>query len=156
MNGNKKIYVCQNCLNQYYNSIKNDELSLPFSSGILNDPDAFKDKCLYCQSTNIIQISITKDEYLSLIKTSHNIDFILAMNKLKTENVIEYYSKLALFKLVPKNNKNEENIPKCPTCGSTNVKKISIGQRYVGVGLVGVASSNMTHTMQCNDCGYKW
>lgn len=48
------------------------------------------------------------------------------------------------------------NIPKCPTCGSTNIKKISSTKRFVSTGLFGLASSNIGKTMECKNCGYKW
>ena len=48
------------------------------------------------------------------------------------------------------------NIPKCPTCGSTNVEKISTAQKAFGFALVGLFSSNLGKTMHCKNCGYKW
>lgn len=48
------------------------------------------------------------------------------------------------------------NKPKCPTCGSTNVQKISATKRWVSTGLFGLASSNIGKTMCCKNCGYKW
>lgn len=48
------------------------------------------------------------------------------------------------------------NIPKCPTCGSTNVCKISAGKKAIGFVAVGVFSSNFGKTMHCKNCGYKW
>ena len=47
-------------------------------------------------------------------------------------------------------------VPKCPTCGSTNVEKISTAQKALGFALVGLFSSNLGKTMHCKDCGYKW
>lgn len=47
-------------------------------------------------------------------------------------------------------------IPKCPTCGSPAVKKISGTKRWASTGLFGLGSSNIGKTMQCNNCGYKW
>lgn len=49
-----------------------------------------------------------------------------------------------------------QNKPKCPTCGSTNIKKISGTKRFVSTGLFGLASSNIGKTMECKNCGYKW
>ena len=49
-----------------------------------------------------------------------------------------------------------KNTPKCPTCGSTNVEKISAGKKAVGFVAVGVFSSNFGKTMHCKQCGYKW
>lgn len=48
------------------------------------------------------------------------------------------------------------NVPKCPTCGSTNVEKISTAKKAVGFAMVGVFSSNLGKTMECKNCGYKW
>ena len=44
----------------------------------------------------------------------------------------------------------------CPTCGSKNVKKISLTSKAVGVATVGILSSNIRKTFKCNSCGYKW
>ena len=46
--------------------------------------------------------------------------------------------------------------PKCPTCGSTNIKDISTLNRAVSVGMFGLASSKIGKTKECKDCGYKW
>lgn len=45
---------------------------------------------------------------------------------------------------------------KCPTCGSTNISKISTAKKAVGFATVGVFSSNFGKTMECKNCGYKW
>lgn len=50
----------------------------------------------------------------------------------------------------------EANKPKCPTCGSTNVEKISTTSKVVGGALFGLFSSNVRNTMRCKHCGYKW
>lgn len=50
----------------------------------------------------------------------------------------------------------ENSKPKCPTCGSTNIQKISGTKRWVTTGLFGLASSNVGKTMECKNCGYKW
>lgn len=49
-----------------------------------------------------------------------------------------------------------QNIPKCPTCGSTNVEKISTAKKAFGFAMVGLFSSNLGKTMHCRNCGYKW
>ena len=52
----------------------------------------------------------------------------------------------------------EEHRPKphCPTCNSTNVKKISAGAKAVSVGLFGIFSQKVKHQFHCNNCGYEW
>ena len=49
-----------------------------------------------------------------------------------------------------------KNTPKCPTCGSTNIEKISTTKKALGFVAVGVFSSNFGKTMHCKQCGYKW
>lgn len=48
-------------------------------------------------------------------------------------------------------------VPKCPTCSSIDVEKISFKSK-VGAGLlVGVfALGRISKTFKCNSCGYKW
>lgn len=47
-------------------------------------------------------------------------------------------------------------VPKCPTCGSTNVQRISTASRLGSAMLFGLASSKIGKTMECKNCGYKW
>lgn len=48
------------------------------------------------------------------------------------------------------------NVPHCPTCGSENVEKISLGSKAVGGAMFGIFSSNIRKSYKCNNCGYKW
>jgi transposase-like protein len=48
------------------------------------------------------------------------------------------------------------NVPKCPTCGSTNISKIGTLNRMASVGFFGLASSKIGKTQKCNNCGYTW
>ena len=50
----------------------------------------------------------------------------------------------------------KSNIPKCPTCGSTNIKPISTTKKAIGFVTFGVFSNNFGKTMECKNCGYKW
>lgn len=52
--------------------------------------------------------------------------------------------------------KEQSRVPKCPTCGSTNVEKIPVGKKVVGGAMFGLFSSNVRNTMCCRNCGYKW
>lgn len=46
--------------------------------------------------------------------------------------------------------------PKCPTCGSPNIQKISLGNKAVGGAMFGIFSNNVRKTFICKDCNYKW
>lgn len=80
----------------------------------------------------------------------------------KCNLILVKLSEYEKFKLDPKtfnDNKttnNNQNIPKCPTCGSTNVEKISTAKKAFGFAMVGLFSSNLGKTMHCKNCGYKW
>lgn len=50
----------------------------------------------------------------------------------------------------------EKNLPTCPTCGSTNIEKISAAKKVSGSLLFGIFSSDIRNSMHCKDCGYKW
>lgn len=46
--------------------------------------------------------------------------------------------------------------PRCPTCGSTDIRKLSAGARGVSLGLFGLASKTARSQFVCENCGYKW
>lgn len=49
-----------------------------------------------------------------------------------------------------------QNIPKCPTCGSTNISKISGIKRAVLGYAFGLFSKTARSQFECKNCGYKW
>ena len=49
-----------------------------------------------------------------------------------------------------------QSLPHCPTCNSTNIKKISAGAKAVSVGLFGIFSQKVKRQFHCNNCGYEW
>lgn len=51
---------------------------------------------------------------------------------------------------------NLQPVPKCPTCQSLDIEKISLTSKVVGGALFGLFSSNVRKTMHCKNCGYKW
>ena len=49
-----------------------------------------------------------------------------------------------------------KNVPKCPTCGSTNIKKISSMSKAVGMLTLGILDADIHRTFYCKNCGYRW
>ena len=47
-------------------------------------------------------------------------------------------------------------IPKCPTCNSTNIKKISSSRKLAGAIGFGLLSKTAKSQFECSNCGYKW
>lgn len=50
----------------------------------------------------------------------------------------------------------EKNIPHCPTCGSTDVRKIDALERGVSVLTLGLFSKKINKSFKCKNCGYTW
>lgn len=148
------VYMCIDCY-KAGKKVPNVLYTYPF-----DDPkivESIKDKHNECGGKNIKKINLNNREVIDLLKVSKDINFILAMDKLKSEDIIEFNLKMSQFKQsTPQQLSPTSNTPKCPTCGSTKIKKISATKRWVGVGMFGLASSDMGKTMQCDDCGYKW
>ena len=74
-------------------------------------------------------------------------DTIVAHNK-EIDNKVEAFSK--------QQKQSQSNIPKCPTCGSTNISKIGFGERMLSVGTFGLLSKKMNKTFKCKNCGMTW
>lgn len=129
--------------------------------------------CPKCKS-RLVGMNLTESEWNILNSISLDQDFVFALDKLKIDNPIEFTLKMSQFKqnaeaskqteMIEKERQNslstlkasQSNIPKCPTCGSTNIKKISGTKRWITTGMFGLGSSNLGKTMQCGSCGYKW
>lgn len=115
------------------------------------------DICPICKSTDWEDADL-----ITLKEISNDTDFLEAMIELKKNDPIEYQLKISQFKANLKQQEQvqesraEENKPRCPTCGSTNIEKISLGKKAVGGALFGIFSSNVRKSMHCKSCGYKW
>lgn len=48
------------------------------------------------------------------------------------------------------------NLPKCPTCQSTNITKISGAKRTAHGVAFGLFSNTARSQFECKNCGYKW
>lgn len=118
----------------------------------------FNNVCPMCHEKN----SYIEEYIMDIKRISNDPDFIQAMTKLHDEDPIEYQLKMSQFKANLKQQEQvqesmvEENKPRCPTCGSTNIEKISLGKKAVGGALFGIFSSNVRKSMHCKSCGYKW
>lgn len=47
-------------------------------------------------------------------------------------------------------------VPKCPTCGSTNIRKISGVERGASIAVFGLFSKKINKSFKCGNCGYTW
>ena len=116
----------------------------------------------------MIHSKITAEENVYIKHISEDREFLIAMNDLRNTDVIAYKEKIAQYKaefekthapLSDDENdiyKQPSNLPKCPTCGSTNIKKISVVSKAGGMFMFGIFSKTAKSQFQCEDCGYKW
>lgn len=85
----------------------------------------------------------------------------MAMLKLREDDIIEYQTKISAFRDKARrdgcyDSPKQSNQPKCPTCGSTNIRKIGTGERVASVVGFGIFSKKINKTWKCNNCGYTW
>lgn len=52
--------------------------------------------------------------------------------------------------------KDYENIPKCPTCSSIKIRKISVTSKAASVAMWGVLSRKVHKQWHCDTCGSEW
>lgn len=159
MSNDFKIKYCPDCLG---NNVTEKEFSGHYRiyKGIVVGGSL---SCPSCKKTMTL-MNLTAAEWYVITANSLDLDFIFALDKLKKEDPIEFELKIQQFIKINKERiasekqaKDEkQNIPKCPTCGSTNIKKISGTKRFVSTGIFGLASSNIGKNMECRSCGAKW
>lgn len=169
---NNNIQFCSNCdktgKNEYADVFREGSNGFNFHKGFIH-PHEIKDDntdvCPYCNN-KLVDTLITENDF-DLIWDVSDSDrqFLEAMIDLKKKDPIEYQLKMSQFKAnlkqqeqVQESSKKveEDDRPKCPTCGSTNIEKISLGKKAVGGALFGIFSSNVRKSMHCKSCGYKW
>lgn len=95
-----------------------------------------------------------KTQVLIQLRQKCNLQLIDAMN---------LYNLILQDKKIPKEynysintSTQSSNKPKCPTCNSTNIKKISGLSKAGSVAMFGIFSQKVKKQMHCNNCGYEW
>lgn len=170
---NNKLVICPRCVND----MKDKEYTSPmqFRGFFVNYKVPEDMICPKCKS-QLKTTSLTIDEYKAIFNTSHNTDFIQAMMDLKEKDIIEFELKMSQFKKnmqdsnsqssysAPSRNAQSsakvwsapQNVPKCPTCGSTNIHKISVASKAGSVALWGIFSRKVHKQWHCNNCKSEW
>ncbi len=147
------IKLCRNCRNKNNQDI--------FYSGYYSWLD---NDCYQCPMKNcgheLVNINLSKEEFNVIISISKNIIFLESMIDLKEKDPIEYQLKMSQFKSQVEqqqsNKLQNDNTPKCPTCNSTNIKKISGLSKAGSVAMWGLLSRKVHKQWHCNQCGSEW
>lgn len=161
------IYYCKSCDKTYDNVYKGNSKNAEFAHGYIGGWGHGLTKCPYCQS-ELIDTNLPDNDF-NIIRdvSNYNREVLDAMIKLKNQDIIEYELKMSQFRTQYEQQQSlkqsqvqqtgrSDNRPKCPTCGSTNIEKISVGKKLGGGFLFGIFSSDVRNTMHCKDCGAKW
>ena len=107
-----------------------------------------------------------EDQFIEeCVKSSPEFDEYLFNNRdrIKAQKSAEYERDMAIGDAIRQGadvktafRNGGQNMPKCPTCGSLNVRHISGGERVSSVGFFGIFSKKINKTFKCGNCGYTW
>lgn len=122
------------------------------------------DVCVQCGSHN--SYKSVPDEYVDdyAIKDDLKAEFIENIVKSSPNFDQECWDRREAFKEIQKHNNEllendnvkQANVPKCPTCGSSNIKRVSGTSKAVSVVMFGLLSQKVKKQFRCNNCGYEW
>lgn len=157
------IQYCKCCENE------NEEWFPGFPGYCYSSPE---DEEPICPRHNVPMevIDFPADDFKYIRESGGGNDFLRAMIELRKTDIIEYQTKLAPFKKMYEDRTNREyseylaerraekeaSIPKCPTCGSKDIRKIGVGERAASIGFFGIFSKKINKTWKCQNCGHTW
>lgn len=124
--------------------------------GYIFMPTPTENTCEFGHKIQILDIPL--DDFWIWHDTNISTDFFDAMVSLHDENIIEYELKMSQLRTQVEQQKAaaESNKPKCPTCQSTNIRKISATSKLTNVVLFGLFGNKRNKQFHCNSCGYEW
>ena len=120
-----------------------------------------KEKCQYC-GTKELPTKYDWDKWLFGGEYPDNLaeiifdEYIKGNPQFDEDLYIQRENKEKLLQKATLDKQRETNKPKCPTCGSTNVKHISTLNRAVSIGVFGLFSSKIGKNYECLNCKAKW
>lgn len=147
---NSKVSFCPECFKDWY----------LFDPSENPEKDSEYQNCEYC-GAKLLHTNMTAEEKFLIKHISEDKDFFIAMLKLRENDIIEYQTKISSFRDKAKqdgcyDSPKQSNRPKCPTCNSTDIRKIGTGERVASVIGFGLLSKKINKTWKCNNCGHTW
>lgn len=132
------------------------------------------DKCIHCG----YPLSKTKSNIIIINNKEYDFTDIILGIESEEYNPAVYIREISDMCLIPiyeakeiyfnlKNNKTlsqhitcdikeQQNIPKCPTCQSNNIGKISTTSKAINTVAFGLLGTKRHKSFHCNNCGYEW
>lgn len=99
------------------------------------------------------------NSYFNLIKnqisniTKEQFVYGLRLSKYKKNNNDDYHTASTPQQSTTS---TPQYIPKCPTCGSPNIRKIDGIERGASIVMFGIFSKKINKTFKCKNCGHTW
>ena len=90
-----------------------------------------------------------------LVKTSPEFDQYLFdhRDEILAKQSAEFDAKMTHGKAILE---EQSRVPKCPTCQSTNIRKMGGIERGASIYAFGIFSKKINKTFKCQNCGYTW
>ncbi len=116
-----------------------------------------KDKCPKCGNgclpANTRQLPVvTQEQYSEMIQNNTWDDYLI-----KNLSILPYVRKLKEQKAL-ESQPPQQFTPKCPTCGCTDIRRISATEKAVNIGMFGLFGNKRRYQFECLNpaCKYKW
>lgn len=156
-----KIKYCKNCsiTKENMKGAVSQEVA-DFGAGYLIGFNENIKNCPFCNGV-LINIPISDDDFLCIRKISNNNRKLLeAMIRLYQDDIIEYELKMSQFRTQVQQQESSkaqnDYMPRCPHCKSTNIKPISALNRGASIAMWGIFSKKINKSFECINCKYTW
>lgn len=155
-----EIDCCSYCHSPNIIALSNDELlDIIKETDDLSISHLAKEKLWYGKMTNEQKnffIKKLQDKYVKYgARFDKNKENIFKTKDKKYKNIASA-NKSAQERREREHAEREATRPRCPTCHSTDIKRITIDQKIGGFLLLGVFSQKAKRQFHCNHCGYEW
>lgn len=113
------------------------------------------DEFLVGESKMVINKNLKQQFINEYIKTSPEFDQYLFdhRDEILAKQSAEFDAKMAHGKAILE---EQSRVPKCPTCGSANIRKMGGIERGASIYAFGLFSKKINKSFKCNSCGYTW
>ena len=113
------------------------------------------DEFLVGESKMVINKNLKQQFINEYIKTSPEFDQYLFdhRDEILAKQSAELNAKLAHGKAILE---EQSRVAKCPTCQSTNIRKMGGIERGASIYAFGIFSKKINKTFKCKNCGYTW
>ena len=113
------------------------------------------DEFLVGESKMVINKNLKQQFINEYIKTSPEFDQYLFdhRDEILAKQSAEFDAKMAHGKAILE---EQSRVPKCPTCQSTNIRKMGGIERGASIYAFGIFSKKINKTFKCQNCGYTW